>query len=60
MYSKLGLKLIARCLSMDDAEIPTSAAILVNNMVMSIADLQNRRKIRKPINVPFNFGSDVQ
>lgn len=41
---------------MNDAEIPASVAVLVHNMIMSICDLENRRKIRKPINVPFNFG----
>ncbi len=41
---------------MNDLEIPASAAVLVHNMIMSICDLENRRKIRKPINVPFNFG----
>ena len=56
IYHKLGLQLIARCIAMNDVEIPASAAILIHNMIMSICDLDNRRKIRKPINVPFNFG----
>jgi hypothetical protein len=56
VYNKLGLQPIARCLSMNDPEIPASAAVLLHNMIMSICDLENRRKIRKPINVPFNFG----
>jgi hypothetical protein len=56
VYHKLGLQPIARCLAMNDPEIPASASVLVHNMIMSICDLENRRKIRKPINVPFNFG----
>jgi hypothetical protein len=56
VYHKLGLPPIARCLAMNDTEIPASAAVLLHNMIMSICDLENRRKIRKPINVPFNFG----
>jgi hypothetical protein len=43
---------------MNDAEIPTNTAILVHSMILSICDLENRRKIRKPINVPYNFGID--
>jgi hypothetical protein len=43
---------------MNDAEIPTSAAILIQNLLMSICDLENRRKVRKPINVAYNFGND--
>jgi len=56
VYLKLGLQPIARCLAMNDAEIPASAAVLLHNMIMSICDLENRRKIHKSINVPFNFG----
>lgn len=41
---------------MPDNEIPASAAVLVHNMIMSVCDLENRRKIQKPLNVPFNFG----
>jgi hypothetical protein len=41
---------------MNDAEIPASTSVLVHNMIMSICDLENRRKIRKPMNIPFNFG----
>ncbi|CAF0734157.1 unnamed protein product [Adineta ricciae] len=59
IYNKVGLKLIARCLAMDDAEIPTNAAILIHNMLMSICDLENRRKVRKPMNVPYNFDQPV-
>jgi hypothetical protein len=44
---------------MNDVEIPASAAVLLHNMIMSICDLENRRKIRKPINVPFNFGIEL-
>ncbi|CAF4439319.1 unnamed protein product, partial [Rotaria sp. Silwood2] len=59
IYNKLGLQLIARCLGMNDTEIPASTAILVHNMIMSICDLENRRKIHKPTNVPFNFDQSV-
>ncbi|CAF3590275.1 unnamed protein product [Rotaria sp. Silwood1] len=59
IYNKLGLQLFARCLAMNDTEIPASTAILVHNMIMSICDLENRRKIQKPINVPFNFDQSV-
>jgi len=45
---------------MNDAEIPTNAAILIHNMLMSVCDLENRRKIRKPMNIPFNFGIEFQ
>ncbi|CAF1354600.1 unnamed protein product [Rotaria sordida] len=55
IYNKLGLKPIARCFAMNDAEIPTSASILVSNMIMSLCDLENRRKVRKPANVAYNF-----
>jgi hypothetical protein len=41
---------------MNDAEIPTNTAILISNMIMSICDLENRRKVKKQINVPYNFG----
>lgn len=41
---------------MNDAEMPTNGAILIYNLLMSICDLENRRKVRKPINVPYNFG----
>lgn len=44
---------------MNDPEIPTNAAILINNSIMSICDLENRRKVRKPMNVSYNFGSDL-
>ncbi|CAF4336017.1 unnamed protein product, partial [Rotaria magnacalcarata] len=53
VYNKLGVSLIGRCLAMNDTEIPASTTILVHNIIMSICDLENRRKIRKPINVPF-------
>lgn len=56
VYNKLGLQLIARCLAMNNADIPASTAILVHHLIMSICDLENRRKIQKPVNVPFNFG----
>ncbi|UJR26868.1 hypothetical protein I4U23_008179 [Adineta vaga] len=59
IYTKLGLKLIGRCLAMNDTEIPTNAAILIHNMLMSICDLENRRKVRKPMNVPYNFDQFV-
>ncbi|CAF4711677.1 unnamed protein product, partial [Rotaria socialis] len=55
VYNTLGLKPISRCFAMNDAEITTSASILVHNMLMSICDLENRRKVRKPVNVPYNF-----
>ncbi|CAF2646097.1 unnamed protein product [Rotaria sp. Silwood2] len=55
VYNKLGLKPIARCFAMNDAEIPTNASILISNMLLSICDLENRRKVRKPVNVAFNF-----
>ncbi|CAF1091303.1 unnamed protein product [Rotaria magnacalcarata] len=55
VYNTLGLKPISRCFAMNHAEIPTSASILVHNMLMSICDLENRRKVRKPVNVPYNF-----
>jgi hypothetical protein len=59
IYQKLGnLQLIAPCLAMNDEEIPASTAVLLHNIIMSICDLENRRKIQKPINVPFNFGID--
>lgn len=58
VYEKLGLTQIVRCLSMNDAEIPPSTAVFLHNLIMSICDLENRRKIRKPINVPFNFGTN--
>ncbi|CAF5218787.1 unnamed protein product, partial [Rotaria magnacalcarata] len=45
--------------AMNDTEIPASTTILVHNIIMSICDLENRRKIRKPINVPFNFDQPV-
>lgn len=57
IYQKLGLVPLARGLAMNDAEIPASVAVFVHNMIMSICDLDNRRKIRKSINVPFNFGT---
>ncbi|CAF4171808.1 unnamed protein product, partial [Rotaria magnacalcarata] len=57
VYNTLGLKPISRCFAMNHAEIPTSASILVHNMLMSICDLENRRKVRKPVNVPYNFGN---
>src|ERR1700733_11599648 len=44
---------------MNDAEIPANASILIHNMVMSICDLENRRKVRKPSNVAYNFGIDL-
>jgi hypothetical protein len=56
VHHKLGLQLIAHCLSMNDEEIPACTAVLLHNIIMSICDLENRRKIRKSINVPFNFG----
>ncbi|CAF4002723.1 unnamed protein product [Rotaria magnacalcarata] len=59
VYNKLGVSLIGRCLAMNDTEIPASTTILVHNIIMSICDLENRRKIRKPINVPFNFDQPV-
>ncbi|CAF0748495.1 unnamed protein product [Adineta ricciae] len=59
IYLKLGLPSIARCLAMSDADIPASAAVLLHNMIMSMCDLENRRKIRKPTNVPFNFDQSV-
>jgi hypothetical protein len=43
---------------MNDEEIPASAAIFVHNLLISICDLENRRKIRKSLNVPFNFTRD--
>lgn len=43
---------------MNDPEIPTNVSILVHNLLMSICDLENRRKVRKPINVAYNFGND--
>ncbi|CAF1543404.1 unnamed protein product [Rotaria magnacalcarata] len=55
VYNTLGLKPISRCFAMNDVEIPTSASILVHNMLMSICDLENRRKVRKPVNVSYNF-----
>ncbi|CAF0903987.1 unnamed protein product [Rotaria sp. Silwood1] len=55
VYNKLGLKPIARCFAMNDAEIPTNASILISNMIMSICDFENRRKVRKPVNVSYNF-----
>ncbi|CAF3735363.1 unnamed protein product [Adineta steineri] len=59
VYNKLGLKPIARCFAMNDAEIPTNASILIHNMLMSICDLENRRKVRKPMNVAYNFDKPV-
>ncbi|CAF3365913.1 unnamed protein product [Rotaria socialis] len=59
VYNKLGVPLMGRCLAMNDTEIPACTTILVHNIIMSICDLENRRKIRKPINVPFNFDQPV-
>ncbi len=53
------MKPIARCLAMNDAEIPTNASILIHSMLMAICDLENRRKVRKPMNVAYNFGIDL-
>ncbi|CAF3540047.1 unnamed protein product [Adineta steineri] len=59
VYLKLGLQPITHCLAMNDTEIPSSAAVLLHNMIVSICDLENRRKIQKPINVPFNFDQSI-
>lgn len=60
IYQKVGLKPIAHCFHINDAEIPTNASILIHNMLMSVCDLENRRKVRKPINVPYNFGMNLE
>ncbi|CAF0902489.1 unnamed protein product, partial [Didymodactylos carnosus] len=59
VLDKIGLNQISRLLATDDQEISTLSAILLHDIILSICDLENRRKIKKAVNVPFNFEPQV-
>jgi hypothetical protein len=60
VYSKIGPVIIAELISNPKESISTAASLIVQNMIYSITDLENKRKIKKQINEIYDFSLEVQ
>ena len=55
VYNQLQADIIAGLISHPNEQISTAAALIVQNMIYSLTDLENKRKIKKQINEIFPF-----
>ena len=55
MFSQIQYELIEQLISVNDESISTAASLIVQNMIYSLTDLENKRKIKKPVNEAFDF-----
>jgi hypothetical protein len=56
VYNELQSELIAELISDKSEAISTAAGLIVQNMIYSLTDLDNKRRIKKQINETFDFG----
>lgn len=61
MFNQVQQEVIAELISHADEEISTAAALIVQNIIYSVTDLENKRKqIKKAYNELFPFTAEVQ
>jgi hypothetical protein len=61
VYSQIGPTIIAELISSPNESISTAAALIVQNMIYSITDLENKRKtVKKQVNEIYDFSREVQ
>ena len=59
MFNQVQYELIEQLISANDESISTAASLIVQNMIFSLTDLENKRKIKKPVNEPFEFSKST-
>jgi hypothetical protein len=60
VFNRLQHETIASLISHKTESISTAAALIVQNIIFSITDLENKRKIKKPQNEVYAFTAEVQ
>lgn len=55
VFSQLQAELIASLISHEKESISTAACLIVQNLIYSLTDLENKRKTKKPINQSYEF-----
>ncbi|CAF0749986.1 unnamed protein product [Brachionus calyciflorus] len=60
VFTQLQAELIATLISHKTEAISTAASLIVQNMIYSLTDLDNKRRIKKQINQSFEFTPEVQ
>lgn len=61
VYGQIGPTLIAELISHEKESISTAASLIVQNMIYSITELEDKRKnVKKQINEVYDFAHDVQ
>lgn len=61
VFNQVQYELIAGLISYDDHDISTAAALIIQNMLLSLTDLTNKRKhIKKHVQQPIEFTPEIQ
>ncbi|RMZ96061.1 hypothetical protein BpHYR1_001189 [Brachionus plicatilis] len=60
VFNQLQAELIASLISHQKETISTAASLIVQNMIYSLTDLENKRKTKKQINQSYEFTQEVQ
>ena len=61
VFNQVQYELIAGLISYDDHDISTAAALIIQNMILSLTDLTNKRKhIKKHVQTPIEFTAEIQ
>lgn len=59
VFNQIQSELIEKLISVNDESISTAASLIVQNMIYSLTDLENKRKIKKPVNEAFDFSESI-
>lgn len=61
VFNQVQYELIAGLISSPEQETSTSAALIIQNMILALTDLENKRKhIKKQVNNPHEFTPEIQ
>lgn len=60
VFNQVQYELIAALISQEDVEISTSAALIIQNMILALTDLENKRQHIKRHSNPIEFNPEIQ